>query len=949
MKNNGGDVLLKERSHSCTEKGEKDLKASVDTPEGLGTDEVNASRIRYGNNTLRAVKKYSFLKKLIESFSDPIIRVLLIALAVTVVIPNGNGGGLDAIGIAIAVLLATFVSTLCEYGSEKAFRRMQRDAGAQRCTVIRSGATQELPISDVVVGDVVELRAGETIPADGILTFGALSCDQSALNGESVEKHKRATAVYGDIERIREVRRELGDGYSLFRGSAVTAGGGRMTVAAVGEETYYGKMAVELQDDGGVSPLKLKLTKLAKTLSKFGYCCAFVVGVSNLLFNTVFSETFVFGGLAFLSALLKAVTLAVSVVVMAVPEGLPMMITVVLSSNMFRMQKEHVMVRKLVGIETAGSVNILFTDKTGTLTKGRPEVSGYACAHGKFSRLREVDAPVRELIAMASGFAASSVLETERSTLRARAVGGDVTDRAVMDAAAEYIRFENVRRVEFFPFNSTDKLCAATVSIGDGTPLALKYGNRLTLIKGAPEVIIERCEYIISKDGSKSRIDKTVLKSLLSSLAISGARVLALACSDPHIGTVSSEAENAAANRTVNTGNIFNDASFISFICIRDELRPQSAKAVKELQGAGIQTVMITGDSPLTAGAIAREVGILPKRSGENGASGYGRYAVLLGEEISAMSDAELVKILSELRVIARALPQDKSRLVRLAKERGYVVAMTGDGLNDAPALKLADVGFAMGSGTDVAKEAGDIVITDNNIASIVSAVLYGRTVFRSIRKFIVFQLTMNLCAVGVSIIAPFIGFETPITVMQMLWINIIIDTLAALAFSGEAPMKSYMKEPPTPRDEPVLSSAMMAKIFTLGSYTLMLCIYFLITPKTAAIFRSSENDKVLLTGLFALFIFSGIIGGFNARTDRLNLFSGLLINPVFLAVMCGVFTAQVVMIYYGGAAFDTVPLNIPELLYVFKLAFTVIIAGRLFEVAKRIFRIATPLFSQAF
>lgn len=919
-----------------TKKLTKSENTGGDELKGLSREEVSSSRERYGSNALSEVKGQSFFKKLLGEFSDPIIKILLGALVITVIIPGGEGGSLDAVGIAIAVLLATVVSTLCEYGSEKAFRKMQAEAAAQSCTVVREGETLEIPLSEAVVGDIAVLRSGESVPADGILIEGAISCDQSALNGESKGIYK--IAVSSDKMSNSATAGKLTDKHSLFRGSTVTAGNGKMRITAVGDNTYYGNMASELQSDGGSSPLKIKLTKLAKTLSKFGYFCAFVVGLSDLLFHTVFSSEFIFEFTSFASAFLHSLTLAVSVVVMAVPEGLPMMITVVLSSNMLRMQKEHVMVRKLVGIETAGSVDILFTDKTGTLTYGKPKVTGYVYSVDQVQKLKDVAPPIKELISLTASFAVSSTREKRSVYGRgSKAVGGDITDRAIMDAA--WKSFEGVRRTEFFPFNSTDKLCAATVEIESSSVLWKSYGDHITLVKGAPELLLERCEHILLADGSRNKIDRTALKRTLATLASSGTRVLAAVYCYAPLGEVSRQAALASEQAQTSIDKMVYDATFISFICIRDELRLQAKEAIGELKEAGIQTVMITGDNALTAEAIAREAGILPPLSGTSGKSNISRYAVMLGSEISAMSDQRLAEILPELRVVARALPQDKSRLVRVSKARGHVVAMTGDGLNDAPALKLADVGFAMGSGTEVAKEAGDIVITDNNIASIVSAVLYGRTIFRSIRKFIVFQLTMNLCAVGISIIAPFIGYETPITVMQMLWINIIIDTLAALAFAGEAPMRSYMKEAPTPREEAVLSADMMTKIFTLGVYTLMLCVYFLISPRTAELFGNND-EKAILTGLFSLFIFSGIIGSLNARSNRINIFAGLAENPVFAAVMCGVFTIQSAMIFYGGKIFDTVPLSGRQLRYILMLSLTVVVFGRIFEVVRRIGRL---------
>ena len=718
-----------------------------------------------------------------------------------------------------------------------------------------------------------------------------------------------------------------------------------MVVCAVGDSTYYGQVASELQSRGGESPLKQKLSKLAKTLSKFGYFCAFVVAVSDFLFNTVFDAAFVFSLSGVLSALLTSLTLAVSVTVMAVPEGLPMMVTVVLASNMLKMKKQKVVVRKPVGIETAGSINILFTDKTGTLTYGKPKLSGFVTADGVLRGADELSLPIADMMGLVSAFAVGNscfgkneraavgtkrvksgkVRKTEEVEQVSRSVGGgEAADRALTEGFFDIHRFpKGASRVAYLPFNSSDKLCAATVLTDPLSVSARCFGEKVTLIKGAPEILLERCDYAYGEAGERIPIDRAALYERLRGIASAGMRVLAAVSSSCGEESVKGALSSVARGERVDLSELLRDATFISFICVRDTLRAEASDAIACLQGAGIQTVMITGDNPFTAEAIAREVGILPR-----GEAGDGE--ILLGSELAAMSDGQVRRLLPRLRVVARALPQDKSRLIRLASSLGMVVGMTGDGLNDAPALKQADVGFAMGSGTDVAKEAGDLVITDDNIATIVKAVHFGRTVFRSIRKFIVFQLTMNLCAVGITVIGPFIGYESPISVIQMLWINIIIDTLAAIAFAGEAPLKEYMRVDPIPREASVLSSDMVAKIFCLGTYTFLLSFYFLISHRTAALFGGDEIR--LLTGFFALFIFSGLIGSLNARAEGTGFFSGLALNPVFLLVMCGVFTAQVGMIYYGGRVFGTVPLTARELGYIFLMALTVIPAGRVYE-----------------
>ncbi|MBQ9116320.1 MAG: cation-transporting P-type ATPase, partial [Clostridia bacterium] len=452
---------------------------------GLNDEQVIESRVRNGSNQFTEKRTRGFFGRLISELGDPIIRILLIALAVTLMIPSGEGGNFDAIGIGVAVALATFVSTLCEYGSEKAFRRMQREAGSRRCCVMRNGKKRELNVGELVVGDIVFLKAGDFVPADGRLISGTLSCDLSALNGESAEQRKIADDdfVGSSFSKVSERGEDLlGDKHSLFRGSELTAGEGVMIVTAVGDHTYYGRMATELQEDVGDSPLKIKLKNLAVTLSKIGYFCAIVVGVSDLAFNTILDPRFIFTFPGVAKSLAHAVTLGVPVVVMAVPEGLPMMITVVLASNMLRMQKAHVMVRKLVGIETAGSINVLFTDKTGTLTYGKPKISGFVYSEGYAERMDGLPKHIYELMTVAATQAVGCDIEYSNGV--ATAIGGEITDRAFTDAAILCGTARRIgERLAFFPFNSRDKLCAATVKASFGSE-----ERELTLIKGAPEI-----------------------------------------------------------------------------------------------------------------------------------------------------------------------------------------------------------------------------------------------------------------------------------------------------------------------------------------------------------------------------------------------------------------------------------------------------------------------------
>ncbi len=881
---------------------------------GLTEEEALLSQKEHGYNHLTVKKGTSFFKKLINNFGDPIIKILLFALLITVLLPGGEGSVFETVGIAATILISTFVSTLSEHGSEKAFRRMQNEARVQKCTVIRGGMHTVIPIENVAKGDVVCLFSGEKIPADGVILDGSVSCDESALTGESREIEKNAS---DSPEK---------EGDLVFRGSTVTAGEAIMSVTAVGDGTYYGHMASEVQYDSGKSPLKERLSVLAKTLSRFGYFCAACVAVVYLINAFFLTPSFVFSPTGIFTEIIHAATLAVSVVVVAVPEGLPMMITVVLSSNMLRMQKEHIQVRKPVGIETAGSINILFTDKTGTLTYGTPTAAGYITGDlSKAGRCSDLSKSIRFLLGAAAVLTSDCIIENPFSHKSRRVLGGNTTDRAVLNgyfSAGEYPK--GPTPICKLSFDSKIKLAAVAADVSGVPDSEIKLGSTLTFIKGAPEILLEKCTGYYAPDGTVKKINKAPLKAELDKITAKGTRVIAVVTSDAEPFAVGGLIKEVKESESPRLAPLFSNVNFVCFIAIKDELRRESPKAIKTLTDAGIQVVMVTGDSSATATAIAKEAGILKSHEDNT---------VIESSELNKMSDSEVARILPRLRVVARALPTDKSRLVRIAKESGLITGMTGDGINDAPALKHADVGFAMGSGTEVAKEAGDIIITDNNIASIVKAVLYGRTIFRSIRKFIVFQLTMNLSAVGISIIGPFISFENPVTVIQMLWINIIMDTLAAIAFAGEAPRRFFMKEPPIPKNEPVLNGDMITKIFVMGTYTVMLCLFFHQSAFIRNIFGNADNASAFLSGFFALFVFSGIFGAFNARASRLNIFSGLPENPVFITVISLIFSVQMAIIYYGGEIFRSAPLTFSQLRIVILLAFTVIPAGRILEI----------------
>lgn len=849
--------------------------------DGLTDEEVLKSREKNGSNVITNKKKNTFLEMFISSLGDPIIRILIIALGIKLVFLIKDFDWYETVGIAIAIFLASFISTISEYGSEKAFEKLQENASKIKCRLKRNGKVEEINIDDVVVGDIVLLQAGDKVPADGVLIEGELLVDESSLNGETKEIKKEALKTY----------QQVSDKNKIFRGTVIYGKSGIMKVTKVGDETFYGKIAQELQEITPESPLKIRLRHLAQIISRIGYVGALLVSLSYLFSMIVIKNNFDINLIKstitnfplMFSYILYALTLSVTIIVVAVPEGLPMMITLVLSSNMKKMLKNNVMVRKMTGIETAGSLNILFTDKTGTLTKGKMEMLYFLGTDlKKYYKEQELKKYNKyyDIVKKSIIYNNASNYTSDKKSV----VGGNVTDRAILKFI-EYNDNSNINIIDTVPFDSKNKYSSVTI----------KDRETITLIKGAPEKILSRCTYYYNNNGELKRLlNKNTIETKLKEETKKGARVIAFVTS-----------------KTRELSNL----TLVGFSIIKDDVRKEAIEGLKLIDKAFVQTVMITGDNKDTAVAIAKEVGIIKNRSD----------IVLTSEELNQLTDDDLREILPNLRVIARSLPQDKSRLIKISQEANLVVGMTGDGVNDAPALKRADVGFSMGSGTEVAKEASDIIILDDNLYSISQAILFGRTIFKSIRKFIIFQLTVNICAVSLSIIGPFIGIQTPVTVIQMLWINMVMDTFAGLAFSFEPPLKEYMEERPKKKEEPIINKYMWHEIIFTGAYSSLLCILFLKLPIISKIFRDGSNNEYLMSAFFGLFIFIGIFNCFNARTHRLNLFAHLYKNKPFLAVISFIVIVQILLIYYGGNLFRTVGLNLKEFQFMILLAFSVI------------------------
>ncbi|GHU48861.1 calcium-translocating P-type ATPase, PMCA-type [Spirochaetia bacterium] len=863
---------------------------------GLSDEEARASKAQYGDNRMTEQEREGFWGKFKDNLGDPMIKILIVALAINVVLTIlGQTEWYESVGIALAVLIATLVSTFSEYKNENAFQKLQAEASLIKCKVYRNGTIIELAIDDIVKDDCVLLQTGDKIPADGVTIDGTIQVDQSVLNGES----KEATKVPLPADYKEEnAALDFLNPYKVFRGALVCGGNAVMRVTGIGDNSVYGGIAKELQtEDERDTPLKVKLGKLAGNISKFGYIGGIAIALAFMMQKIFIHGAgagiyFAQGWMPIVNDLVQAVMLAVIIIVMAVPEGLPLMIAIVSALNMGKMLKDNVLVRKIAGIETAGSLNILFSDKTGTITKGVLETVLFVDGTGRdYKSSAEVNGALQRLLAVSIGCNTNSVWSGEGKD--ARIIGGNATERGLLRfISRDALSAVKTGILQSIPFNSTNKYSAAQIE-GD---------YKTTLIKGAPEKILSRCKYYYNDSGE--RLPFTGLDAInkkIDELAARAIRVLGFATSD----------------NTINEGALpEGDWTLVGIVGIRDEVRPESVTAIAEVQSAGVQVVMITGDRKDTAVAIAKDAGLLNTPDAIE----------LSSDELAKLTDDEIKQKLQSIRVVARALPSDKSRLVRIAQELNLVAGMTGDGVNDSPALKKADVGFAMGGGSEVAKEASEIVILDDNFNSIDKAILYGRTIFNSVRKFIIFQLTINVAAVLISFISPLLGMENPLSITQILWVNLVMDTLAAMAFGGEPALKRFMKEKPKQRDESVVSPYMWQSILAGSILTFGLSLFFLLHPFATGIFRSDiGNISFLRTGYFAFFIFIAVFNAFNARTEQLNLFDNIGGNKGFLKILALIVVVQVAMVYLGGAVLQCFGLTVQEWAFVLVMALVIV------------------------
>lgn len=868
---------------------------------GLNDQQVRQSREKYGNNVIPDSEPTTFWAEFKETFSDPMIKILLfIAGLMVIMFFLGYAEIYEPIGTVVAVLIVAFVTAKTGVASDTKYRELKNSTKKDVCKVYRNSMVTVIEVDDVVVGDKVLLQSGDKIPADGILVEGDLRVDNSALNGEAEECKKTATDV--STEMKDEITGDtFVDKYSLFRGAVVFDGTGILDVRKVGLKTMMGKMAEEMQEDEVDSPLKVKLGKLAHQISTFGYMGAVVIAIFYMVYFVLsaggIEQYLAMGWTEILKNVIDAVSLAIVIIVCAVPEGLPLMISIVLMQNTSKMLDHNVLVRKAEGIETAGSLNILFSDKTGTITKGMLEVVEFFMPNGNTIPMNELSlhSKIKALLDISIGKNTASMFDANH-----RVIGGNATDQALMKFIGEETYNVLTTESEYSVnnsqgFNSSNKFSQVEIN---------ELGK--TFYKGAPEKFLSVATRALDEDGNEVELNFDEINEKINALASKAMRVLAFGYSNSQM--------------TENTIN--DDVVLIGFVAIRDDVRPEAKMAIKEVIDAGIQVVMITGDRLETAVSIAEDAGLIQNQSDK----------ALTSIELNRLSDDEIKSMIKDIRVIARALPTDKSRMVRICQEMNLVVGMTGDGVNDSPALKRADVGFAMGSGTEAAKEAGKIVVLDDNFRSIKDAMLYGRTIYHNILKFCKFQLVINVAAVVVSAIAPFFGVDEPLKVTHLLFVNLVMDGLGAIMLGNEPAKEKYMEEAPRRRDESIISKKMMAQILTMGTWLVVISFVFLKLPFFDQFFDTEEQK---LTAYFVLFILSALFNGFNVRDEKFAISSGLNENTGFLKVFFLIIAVQACIVNAGlvnleifkwiGEMFSCVPFGITGWPVVIVLGFTMI------------------------
>ena len=896
---------------------------------GLNQAQVEESRAKHGVNILTPPPKPSLWVKFFENFKDPMIRILLVALALSmgiaiyefVTTDHGAQVFFEPTGIFVAIMLATGIGFALEVNANKKFEILNQVNDDVAVKVIRDGVITQVPRKDIVVGDIVVLGTGDEIPADGVLIDSvALSVNESTLTGEPlISKSHREEDFKNDVTYPTN---------HVMRGTTVVEGTGTMKVTAVGDATEYGKVYEAAQIDTGVkTPLTLQLEKLGKVISWGSYSVGLMIIVGRLMmFDWVGADT-----LGMINYLLNTLMLAITVIVVSVPEGLPMSVTLSLALSMRRMLASNNLVRKMHACETMGATTVICTDKTGTLTQNQMRVyqtQYYSLGETQKLADDEMSKAIKEGISVNS----TAFLELDKESGKVNALGNPTEGALLLwlnDNGVDYLKLrEGAKVVQQLPFHTQRKFMATVVD----SPL---MGKRVVYVKGAPEIVLGMCA-TIAADVKPETINEQLLGYQQKAM-----RTLAIA-----YAIVDDNAEPIKDNQ-LNVDNLI----FIGITAIADPVRTEVPDAIRNSISAGISVKIVTGDTPGTAKEIGRQVGLWNDAvdSDENHIS---------GPDFAALSEEDAAKQALKLKIMSRARPTDKSRLVRLLQEAGEVVAVTGDGTNDAPALNAAQVGLSMGDGTSVAKEASDITIMDNSFASITKAVMWGRSLYQNIQRFVLFQLVVNIVACLIVVIGAFTGTQSPLTVTQMLWVNLIMDTFAALAFASLPPSKEVMKNKPRRSTDFILSRKMIIRIFSTGVlfmvilFGLMQCfrnndiesishlveypgIFF---HSMFEFVGSGEFTPYELSMFFTIFVFFQIWNLFNAKAfdSGHTAFFNVKGSKVFFTVVIGIILGQYAIVTLGGQMFSVVPLAWIDWAYIVVLTSAIMIVPlilKLFQV----------------
>lgn len=853
---------------------------------GLTDDEVRANREKYGVNLLTPPKRPSLWKLYLEKFEDPVVRVLLVAALFSLIISIIENEYAETIGIIAAILLATGIGFYFEYDAGKKFDLLNAVNEETLVKVIRNGHIQEIPRKDVVVGDIIVLETGEEIPADGELIEAiSLQINESNLTGEPVIGK---TTVEADFDDEATYASNL-----VMRGTTVVDGHGSMKVLRVGDATEIGKVARQSTEQSSEqTPLNIQLTKLANLIGKIGFSVAgaafaiFFIKDVLLVYNFSSFHTFA-DWLPALRETLKYFMMAVTLIVVAVPEGLPMSVTLSLALNMRRMLATNNLVRKMHACETMGAITVICTDKTGTLTQNLMQVH-----EPNFYGLKEGGKLAGDDISklVAEGISTNSTAFLEEGTEGEKPKGvGNPTEVALLlwlnSQNRNYLELrEGAKVLDQLTFSTERKFMATLVQ----SPL---IGKRVLYIKGAPEIVLGKCKEVIL-DGK--RIDTVEYRSTVEAQLLNyqnmAMRTLGFAFRIVGDDEPSDCVALAGAN----------DLNFLGVVAISDPIRPDVPAAVAKCQSAGIGIKIVTGDTPGTATEIARQIGLWQPEDTERNR--------ITGVAFAELTDEEALNRVMDLKIMSRARPTDKQRLVQLLQQKGAVVAVTGDGTNDAPALNHAQVGLSMGTGTSVAKEASDITLLDDSFNSIGTAVMWGRSLYKNIQRFIVFQLTINFVALLIVLLGSMLGVGLPLTVTQMLWVNLIMDTFAALALASIPPSESVMSEKPRKSTDFIISKPMRYNIVGVGTLFLAILMGLIFYFKYA---DGGMTDQ-RLTIFFTFFVMLQFWNLFNARvfgtTD--SAFKGLNKSYGMELIVLAILGGQFLIVQFGGAVFRTVPLD---------------------------------------